>query len=73
MATYRDLFGPIPDFSFHEIQQMNRRGITVVEIAEALATHARPGTSPGTIMFVTRRVTVVVDEITGKLVTSWRT
>jgi len=73
MATYRDLFGSIPNFSVHEIQQMNQRGISIPDLAEALATHARPGTSPGTIMFITRRVTVVVDEITGKLVTSWRT
>jgi hypothetical protein len=73
MATYFDMFGPIPNLSRHEIQRMNQRGIKPAELTAVLATQARPGTSPGTIMFVATRIHVVVDEITGEIVTSWRT
>jgi hypothetical protein len=73
MATYYDLFGPIPYLSHHEMRRMNQRGISPAELAAVLATHALPGTSPGTIMFIANRIIVVVDEITGQVVTSWRT
>jgi hypothetical protein len=73
MATYYDMFGPIPSLSHHEMRRMNQRGITPADLAIVLATHAKPGTSPGTIMFIANRITVVVDEITGEIVTSWRT
>jgi hypothetical protein len=70
MATYFEMFG-MPDSSEHIIKRMNEVGISPAQLTAALASQARPGTSPGTIMFIAGGVTVTVDEITGKLVTIW--
>jgi len=70
MATYYEMFG-MPDSSDHIIKRMNETGISPTQLAAALASQARPGTSPGTIIFAAGGVTVVVDEIDGTMVTLW--
>jgi hypothetical protein len=71
MATYSELFGPMPQMTVHLIQRMNEVGISPAQLSVALNSHARPGTSPGTIMFVAGGVTAVVDEVTGDIITAW--
>jgi hypothetical protein len=73
MATYYDLFGQMPLMTGHLVKRMNEVGISPSQLTTALMTQARPGTSPGTIMFVSREVTAPVDEATGDIITVWQT
>lgn len=71
MATYSDLFGSMPLMTDHLVKRMNEVGISPAQLTVALNSHAKPGNSPGTIMFVAGGVTAVVDEVTGDIITVW--
>ena len=70
--TYAERFGHPPWISQHAIERMNTLGISPTQLMEALNRSAVPGTSPGTVDFVGRHVTVVVNE-EGMIVTVYET
>jgi hypothetical protein len=71
MATYLEMFGAAPSMARHAVERMNEVGISPAGLTTALASQARPGTSPGTVMFIAGGVTAVVDESTGRIITVW--
>ena len=48
---------------------MNTDGISPEQVMQALSSQGYQGASPGTLEYVSKDVTVVVDEHTGKLIT----
>jgi hypothetical protein len=60
--TYAERFGHPPSISQHAIERMNTLGVSPHQLAEALQQSARTGTSPGTVSFVGRWVTVVAND-----------
>jgi hypothetical protein len=69
--TYAERFGH-PRISRHAMERMNTAGISPRQLADALATPAVPGTSPGTMKFIGDEVTAVVNE-DGMIVTVYPT
>jgi len=69
---YADRFGHPPWISRHAMERMNTDGISPRHLADALANPPVPGASPGTINFVGREITAVVND-EGMVVTVYRT
>lgn len=71
MGNYFEIFGELPLQTRHVVDRMNEVGISPTQLSVALSSRASRGTSAGTIMFYGGGVSVVVDEITGEIVTLW--
>jgi hypothetical protein len=67
--SYFALYGSFPLISRHAMQRMNMRNISLERLRQALLQPASTGTAPGTLWFVDGKVTVVVDEISGNIIT----
>jgi hypothetical protein len=70
--TYAEKFGHPPWISQHAIERMNTDGVSPRQLADALALPAVPGLSPGTVNFVGKDVTAVVND-EGMIVTVYWT
>ena len=71
MASYFDTFG-IPEMSIHMINRLRERDISLTALTGALRTEPRPGTAAGTIMYRSGGVSVVVNAVSGRIITVWQ-
>jgi hypothetical protein len=73
MRSYFDLFGPVPTFSNHAWRRLNESGLSQGALHRALATEAKTGTTPGTVIYSDEQLAAVVNLTTGLIVTLWWT
>ena len=73
VPSHAETFGPVPVLSGHAWRRLRERGVTVAALKEALSGEPRPGTTVGTVIYRTEEVSVVVDRVTGLIVTLWWT
>ena len=73
MPSYFDKFG-MPDMSIHMMNRLRERGISLAALSRALMTEPTPRTESGTIMYRDKRggVSVVVNAVTGRIITVWQ-
>ena len=73
MASYFETFGHVPKLSRHGWNRLRERGISRATLTEALGRDPASGTRPGTLWYSGPEAVVVVDEISGAIVTVWAT
>ena len=71
MASYFDTFG-IPEMSIHMMNRLRERDISLTSLTGALRTEPMPGTTAGTIMYRSGGVSVVVNAVSGRIITVWQ-
>ena len=71
MASDFDRFGSVPKFSSHAWRRLNERGLSLVTLQRALASNPKPGTSTETVVYSDQGFTLVVNAVTGLIVTVW--
>jgi hypothetical protein len=73
MPSYFDRFG-MPDMSIHVMNRLHQRHVSLAALTRALTAEPTAGTTPETLVYRERGggVSVIVNAVTGRIITVWR-